>query len=59
MAIDASKIGSVENLLLNLSGGLLPENLTSEEVKVLEKEYGPDWFEKMGYTEPEYKRPSF
>lgn len=47
----------VENIVLNMSGGLLPENLTQSEILLLKKEYGENWFEKLGYSEPEYKRP--
>lgn len=47
----------VENLLLNMASGLLPENLNKEEIETLEKEYGQNWFEKLGY-DSSYKRPS-
>jgi len=47
------------NLLLNMSGGLLPEHLSKQEVDLLTKEYGNDWFEKLGYTEPGYKKPVY
>lgn len=49
----------VGNLLLNMSAGVLPEHLTKDEVELLEKEYGENWFEKLGYSEPEYKRSVF
>ena len=49
----------VENLLLNMNGGLLPEHLSKEEVSLIEERYGKDWFEVLGYTEPEYKKPNF
>jgi len=49
----------VENLLLNMSSGLLPEHLSKEEVSLIEERYGKDWFEVLGYTEPEYKKPNF
>lgn len=48
----------VTNLLLNMSGGLLPENLTGDEIDLLAGKYGPDWFEKLGYNEKEYKKPT-
>ena len=48
---------SLDNLLLNMQGGLLPEHLTRSEVEVLEDHFGPDWFENLGYTEPKYKKP--
>ena len=48
----------LENLLLNMSGGLLPEHLQPDEIKALEDEYGTDWFTVLGYSEPEYVNPS-
>lgn len=45
------------NLLLNMSGGLLPKDLSENEVKLLRDRFGPDWFTKLGYSEPEYERP--
>lgn len=51
------KITDTENLVLNMSGGLLPENLTQSEILLLKKEYGENWFEKLGYSEPDYKLP--
>ena len=51
------EIDETTNLLLNMQGGLLPEYLTPREVKLLENEFGKNWFEKLGYTEPEYTRP--
>ena len=53
------KVTNVDNLLLNMSGGLLPENLQADDVKLLEEKYGVDWFTVLGYTEPEYKKPVF
>jgi hypothetical protein len=47
----------LENLLLNMSAGLLPINLSRGEIEMLIEKYGPDWFEKLGYTEPEYEKP--
>ncbi|MFA5572559.1 MAG: hypothetical protein WDA42_05585 [Candidatus Bathyarchaeia archaeon] len=47
----------VGNLLLNMSGGLLPEYLAADEIAALKDVYGNEWFEKLGYTEPEYKKP--
>lgn len=48
----------VNNLLLNMSGGLLPEHLQPDEVKALVEAHGDDWFEKLGYTEPKYTKPA-
>lgn len=51
------KFDEVENILLNMSAGLLPENLAKEEVELLVQRYGENWFEKLGYTEPAYTKP--
>ena len=48
----------VENLLLNMTGGLLPEHLSMEEVELLVAKFGEDWFTVLGYTEPKYKKPT-
>lgn len=45
------------NLLLNMSGGLLPKDLKEYEIELLRDRFGPDWFAKLGYSEPEYERP--
>jgi hypothetical protein len=47
----------VENLLLNMSGGLLPKDLQPDEVRKLERVIGSNWFEKLGYTNDKYERP--
>ncbi len=47
------------NLVLNMSGGLLPKNLMKDEVKLLEEAYGKDWFEDLGYDEVNYIKPVF
>lgn len=47
-----------ENLLLNLSAGLKPENLSNEEISLMEANLGLEWFEKLGYSQPEYRKPS-
>lgn len=55
----------VNNLLLNMSSGLLPKDLTEDEVEMLQKradeQYGEntDWFIKLGYSEPKYQRSKF
>ena len=48
-----------ENILLNMSAGKLPEELKLNELEAISQEYGDNWFEDMGYTEPEYKKPKF
>lgn len=52
-------IDSLGNLILNMQGGLLPEHLSKDECRMLEKEFGKNWFSVLGYTEPEYKKPVF
>jgi hypothetical protein len=51
------KLSPVENLLLNMSAGLLPKDLTHKEITLLQDVYGKDWFTILGYSEPEYKNP--
>ena len=47
------------NILLNMSGGLLPENLSENEIKLLEQRFGKDWFHKLGYEEKDgYRNPT-
>lgn len=52
-------ISEIDNLLLNMASGVLPEHLSKEEVELLKDKFGESWFEKLGYTEPEYKKPKF
>lgn len=52
------EIDEVANLIMNMSAGLLPEHLQEDEVALLEKAYGKDWFDRLGYTD-EYKKPQF
>lgn len=53
------KLNNLENLLLNMTSGLLPESLTKEEVQLLEDKYGRNWFTALGYNDIEYQRPKF
>ncbi len=53
------KIDELGNLILHMQGGLLPECLSEDECRLLEKEFGKNWFSALGYTEPEYKRPVY
>jgi hypothetical protein len=53
------EMSEVDNLLLNMMSGVLPEYLTEDEVELLIDEYGENWFEELGYSEPEYKKPNF
>lgn len=47
----------VDNLLMNMSAGLLPENLAPREIEMLEKKYGANWFKELGYEEKKFKKP--
>ena len=47
----------VTNLLLNMSSGLQPEELSKSEIELLKSKFGNNWFEILGYREPEYKHP--
>lgn len=51
------KDNELNNLLLNLSCNLLPENLQGSEIELLKREYGEDWFNILGYNEKEYVHP--
>lgn len=49
---------ATNNLLLNMSGGLLPEHLSQNEINLLEQRFGKDWFHELGYNEEDgYKNP--
>ena len=49
---------STNNLLFNMSGGLLPKDLQPDEIELLVKRYGPDWFHRLGYKESDgYEKP--
>lgn len=52
------EISEVGNLLLNMSGGLLPEHLSKDEVDLLVEEYGENWFCELGYDDS-YNKPEF
>jgi len=47
----------LDNLLMNMNAGLLPENLCEDEIKILKDKYGDDWFHKLGYCDSQYKNP--
>ena len=51
------KIDPTINLLFNMASGLLPEHLSTKEIKMLEDKFGNDWFHELGYNETEYKNP--
>lgn len=46
--INKPLISRLQNLLLNMSGGLKPEHLTKSEEDLLIEEYGVDWKKKLG-----------
>jgi len=47
------------NLLMNMASGLLPEHLANNEINLLVKRFGKNWFAELGYSEPEFKNPKF
>lgn len=59
--IDLEKIDledETNNILLNMTGGLLPEHLSAREIGLLTKRFGGDWFHKLGYKEEDgYRNP--
>ena len=42
---------STNNLLLNMTGGLLPEHLQPDEIVQLKTRFGANWFNELGYFE--------
>lgn len=50
------KLTKLENLLLNMSSGLMPEDLQKDEIELLIEEFGYNWFEELGYDDS-YNRP--
>lgn len=51
------KLSKICNLLLKMSGGLKPKDLNNREIKLLEKEFGKNWFEELGYDSKKDKLP--
>ena len=47
-----------ENLMFNLSSGLKPCELTKDECNLMIKEYGDNWFYKLGYDDS-YEKPKY
>jgi hypothetical protein len=41
----------VNNLIFNMSGGLLPSDLSEDEIKLLTERFGANWFHRLGYKE--------
>ena len=58
-AEQVKNISQYENLLFNMSAGVLPEHLTQSEVDLLKQKHGDNWFEELGYYEPEFDKSKF
>lgn len=52
-------IDYVDNLLLNMTAGLLPKDLTESEVSLLEERFGENWFTELGYNDWDYERSRY
>jgi hypothetical protein len=53
-------LSDVDNLLLNMMSGLLPEHLSEDEVAMLVERFGDDWLSELGYAEADgYAMPTF
>ena len=52
------EINKKASVLLCLHGGFLPADLSRKEIDLLTEMYGENWFDALGYTEPEYERPT-
>ncbi len=46
-----------DNIVLNMSAGLLPKDLSENEIEILKNDYGEDWFHVLGYSEKHYEHP--
>lgn len=53
------KRSRLDNLLNNMEKGLLPSDLTQDEVYLLHTKIGPNWFQELGYNEEEHSRSVF
>jgi len=51
------QIDKVTNLILNMQSGVLPEQLSSDEIELLRNKFGENWFYELGYNDNEYKNP--
>lgn len=49
----------LQNLLLNISGGLSLENLKEDEIQLLENEYGKNWKKVLGFGENKMSQVKF
>lgn len=52
------EIRDVDNLVLNMMSGVLPEHLSKDEVEMLVEEYGDNWFYELGYDNS-YEKPKY
>jgi len=50
-------ISRLDKLLENLREGLLPEELTKDEVQLIKEHYGEKWFATLGLAEPSHRKP--
>ena len=55
--LNVTDLSDTQKLLLNLSSGLDVEDLSTAQVELLETTLGTNWFDKLGYKEPEHTRP--
>ena len=55
----AVKHRCTDSLLILMSAGLLPKDLTEEEVQTLQERFGEDWFTVMGYDEWSTERSKY
>lgn len=57
---DPHHIDEFQNLMLNFLSGLRPQELSKEEVQLLENRVGENWFEEMGFDKEDgFTKPSF
>lgn len=53
------ELDSIDSLLVLMSAGLLPKDLTEEEAQTLRERFGDDWFVVMGYDEWNTERSKY
>ena len=53
------ELDSIDSLLVLMSAGLLPKDLTEEETQTLKERFGEDWFVVMGYDEWSTERSKY
>jgi hypothetical protein len=52
-------INKLDTILLSLAEGLLPEELSQDDIFELITEYGKYWFYILGYNEIHYRKPVY